>query len=71
MIECIRATRCRFPRQIPQVDLLLVDDILFLSKKEARRGILPHLQRAFDNRKQIIITSDRRPRTSPIWKTGW
>lgn len=67
MIDSIRGNKMPdFRAKFRQVDLLLVDDIHFLSKKEATQEEFFHTFNAlFDNRKQIILTSDRPPKDIP------
>ncbi len=67
MIESIRGGKMTdFRAKFRKVDLLLVDDIHFLSKKEGTQEEFFHTFNAlFDNRKQIIITSDRPPKDIP------
>jgi chromosomal replication initiator protein len=67
MIESIRAYKMpEFRAKFRKVDLLLVDDIHFLSRKESTQEEFFHTFNAlFDNRKQIVITSDRPPKDIP------
>jgi chromosomal replication initiator protein len=52
----------RFKDKYRQYDLLIMDDIQFLSKKEKTQEELFHLFNAlYDNNKQIIFSSDRSP----------
>ena len=52
-----------FKEKYRNVDMLLVDDVHFIAGKySVQGGILPHLQRAVQRKKQIILTSDRPPR---------
>ena len=51
-----------FKEKYRQYDVLLIDDIQFLSKKENTQEELFHLFNAlYDNNKQIIFTSDQHP----------
>ena len=51
-----------FKEKYRQYDVLLMDDIQFLSKKEKTQEELFHLFNAlYDNNKQIIFTSDQHP----------
>ncbi len=55
-------TANRFKEKYRQYDLLIMDDIQFLSKKEKSQEELFHLFNALhDNNKQIIFSSDRPP----------
>ncbi len=67
MIESIRANKMsNFRAKFRKVDLLLVDDIHFLSRKEGTQEEFFHTFNAlFDNRKQIVLTSDRPPKDIP------
>ena len=67
MIESIRANKMpEFRSKYRKVDLLLVDDVHFLSKKEGTQEEFFHTFNAlFDNRKQIVLTSDRPPKDIP------
>lgn len=67
MIESIRANKMpEFRAKFRKVDLLLVDDIHFLSRKEGTQEEFFHTFNAlFDNKKQIVLTSDRPPKDIP------
>lgn len=67
MIESIRGNKMpEFRAKFRKVDLLLVDDIHFLSRKEGTQEEFFHTFNAlFDNRKQIVLTSDRPPKDIP------
>jgi len=55
-------TANRFKDKYRQYDLLIMDDIQFLSKKEKSQEELFHLfNTLYDNNKQIIFSSDRSP----------
>lgn len=57
-----QGTANRFKDKYRQYDLLIMDDIQFLSKKEKSQEELFHLFNALhDNNKQIIFSSDRSP----------
>ncbi len=59
-------TANRFKEKYRQYDLLIMDDIQFLSKKEKMQEELFHLFNAlYDNNKQIIFSSDRSPAAIP------
>jgi len=59
-------TANRFKEKYRQYDLLIMDDIQFLSKKEKMQEELFHLFNAlYDNNKQIIFSSDRSPASIP------
>ncbi len=64
MIESIRGNKMpEFRSKFRKIDLLLVDDIHFLAKKEGTQEEFFHTFNAlFDNRKQIVLTSDRPPK---------
>lgn len=52
----------QFKRQMNQLDVLLVDDIQFLAGKEKSHEIFFHIfNELVNNKKQIILTSDRHP----------
>ena len=67
MIEAIRTnTTQQFRNKFRNIDLLLVDDIHFLSKKEASQEEFFHtFNTLYENKKQIVITSDRPPKVIP------
>ncbi|MCB5225105.1 MAG: chromosomal replication initiator protein DnaA [Candidatus Cloacimonadaceae bacterium] len=67
MIESIRANKMpEFRSKYRKVDLLLVDDVHFLSRKEGTQEEFFHTFNAlFDSRKQIVLTSDRPPKDIP------
>ncbi len=59
-------TANRFKEKYRQYDLLIMDDIHFLSKKEKSQEELFHLFNAlYDTNKQIIFSSDRAPSAIP------
>jgi chromosomal replication initiator protein len=67
MNELISAIQHRqmldFKRKYRMVDLLLLDDVQFLAEKEGLQEEIFHTFNAlYDNRRQIVITSDRPPR---------
>jgi chromosomal replication initiator protein len=56
----------RFKDKYRQYDLIIMDDVQFLSKKDKTQEELFHLFNALhDNNKQIIFSSDRPPHTIP------
>jgi chromosomal replication initiator protein len=67
MIDSIRSNKMPdFRAKYRKVDLLLVDDIHFLSRKEGTQEEFFHTFNAlFDSRKQIVLTSDRPPKDIP------
>jgi len=67
MIESIRGNRMsEFRNKFRKVDLLLVDDVHFLSRKEGTQEEFFHTFNAlFERRKQIVLTSDRHPKDIP------
>jgi len=67
MIEAIRTnTSQHFRNKFRNIDLLLIDDIHFLSKKEASQEEFFHtFNTLYENKKQIVITSDRPPKDIP------
>lgn len=67
MIESIRSNKMPdFRAKYRKVDLLLVDDVHFLSRKEGTQEEFFHTFNAlFDNQKQIVLTSDRPPKDIP------
>lgn len=61
-----QGTANRFKEKYRQYDLLIMDDIQFLAKKEKTQEELFHLFNALhDNNKQIIFSSDRSPQSIP------
>ncbi|MCF7911017.1 MAG: chromosomal replication initiator protein DnaA [Candidatus Cloacimonetes bacterium] len=67
MIEGIRSnTMDKFRNKYRYFDVLLIDDIQFLSKREGTQEEFFHTFNAlYENGKQIILTSDRLPRDIP------
>ena len=67
MIDGIRSNKMsEFRNKFRKVDLLLMDDIHFLSRKEGTQEEFFHTFNAlFENRKQIVLTSDRPPKDIP------
>lgn len=61
-----QGTANRFKEKYRQYDLLIMDDVQFLAKKEKTQEELFHLFNALhDNNKQIIFSSDRPPAAIP------
>ncbi len=61
-----QGTANRFKEKYRQYDLIIMDDVQFLSKKEKTQEELFHLFNALhDNNKQIIFSSDRPPQAIP------
>ncbi len=67
MIESIRKnTMVNFRNKYRNIDLLLIDDIHFLSKKEGTQEEFFHTFNAlYEKKKQIVLTSDRPPKDIP------
>jgi chromosomal replication initiator protein len=67
MIAAIRTnTTQQFRNKFRNIDLLLIDDIHFLSKREGSQEEFFHTFNAlYENKKQIVITSDRSPKDIP------
>jgi chromosomal replication initiator protein len=67
MIDAIRGGKMSdFRNKFRKVDLLMVDDVHFLSKKEGTQEEFFHTFNAlFDKKKQIVLTSDRPPKDIP------
>lgn len=61
-----QGTANRFKEKYRQYDLIIMDDVQFLAKKEKTQEELFHLFNALhDNNKQIIFSSDRSPSAIP------
>ncbi|HYD93023.1 MAG TPA: chromosomal replication initiator protein DnaA [Candidatus Paceibacterota bacterium] len=61
-----QGTANRFKEKYRQYDLLIMDDVQFLAKREKTQEELFHLFNALhDNNKQIIFSSDRPPQAIP------
>ncbi len=59
-------TSSRFKEKYRQYDLIIMDDVQFLSRQEKTQEELFHLFNAlYDNNKQIIFSSDRAPAAIP------
>jgi len=67
MINCIRYAKMEeFRNKFRSMDVLLIDDIQFLEKKERTQEEFFHTFNAlYDSQKQIIITSDKFPKEMP------
>lgn len=67
MISCIRYDRmAQFRQKYRNVDILMVDDIQFLSDKERTQEEFFHTFNAlYDARKQLVFSSDRYPKEIP------
>jgi chromosomal replication initiator protein len=61
-----QGTANRFKEKYRQYDLLIMDDVQFLSKKDKFQEELFHLfNHLYDNNKQIVFSSDRAPTSIP------
>ncbi|KND50106.1 MAG: chromosomal replication initiator protein DnaA [Parcubacteria bacterium C7867-008] len=61
-----QGTANRFKEKYRQYDLLIMDDVQFLSRKEKMQEELFHLfNTLYDNNKQIVFSSDRAPIAIP------
>lgn len=67
MIDAIRTNSMpRFRNKFRNFDVLLIDDVHFLSKKEGTQEEFFHTFNAlYEKRKQIVLTSDRPPKDIP------
>lgn len=67
MIDAIRTNKMpAFRNKFRNIDVLLIDDIHFLSKKEGTQEEFFHTFNAlYEKKKQIVLTSDRPPKDIP------
>ncbi len=67
MINAIRSNKMPvFRNKFRNIDLLLIDDIHFLSKKEGTQEEFFHtFNSLYEKKKQIVLTSDRPPKDIP------
>jgi chromosomal replication initiator protein len=67
-----RESNLQFRTKYRGVDVLLVDDIQFLSGKEGTQEEFFHtFNDLYNTGKQIILTSDKPPKDIPNWKNGF
>ncbi len=69
MVRCLRSNRMEmFRSAFRDVDVLLVDDIQFMERKEAMQQEFYHTFNAlFEHSKQIVATSDSHPRDLQVF----
>jgi len=67
MIEALKSnTMQNFRNKYRNIDILMIDDVHFLSKKEGTQEEFFHTFNAlYENKKQIVLTSDRPPKDIP------
>ncbi len=67
MIDALRSKSIsKFRKKMRNIDVLLIDDIHFLSKKEAtQEEFFNTFNALYENKKQIVINSDRPPKDIP------
>ena len=64
-------TQEAFKNKYRNIDMLLIDDIQFIAGKTVQWRIFHTFNTLYENKKQIVISSDKHQRISSVLKTVW